>query len=310
MTSHSNTMTTGTWGLLVLLSVLWGGSFLFVGLAIRELPPLTVVAVRVVFAAFALLPLHVVMVGRLPRDGRTWIGFAGMALFNNVVPFTLIATGQAYIPAGLASVINATTPLFAVVLLAIGREEPLSLRKALGIVIGVGGVAVLEGAAAGGARQTTGIILCLAAAMSYGVSALWVKKFLRGAAPLTMATGQLLCSAAAMLVLAFVFDDPGRLLATSTSTWEALLGLAFLSTALAYLVFFRIISQSGPANVLLVTMLIPVSAIIMGYLVLNELIERREIIGALIIVAALALIDGRIIFGVRKVLGRNRLIQL
>lgn len=286
----------GDWGLLLLLSLLWGGSFLFVGIAVKELSPLVIVMARVVIAAAALLPLHWILVGRLPREREAWVAIIGLSVLNNVIPFTLLVTGQTMIASGLASVINATTPLFGVAILALSGQEPLVARKLVGILTGVAGVAILKGGTILGAgSQSIGILLCLGAAASYGLGSLWAKLKLRNVAPLSMATGQLLCSSAIMLVLGFAFDEPSQLMHVSASGWIALLGLALLATSLAYILFFRVVARSGPANVLLVTMMIPVSAIAMGTIVLGETLEAQEIIGAAVILLALLIIDGRVL---------------
>ena len=284
------------WGLLVMLSVIWGGSFLFAGIAVKELSPLVIVMARVVIAAAALLPLHLILIGPLPRDRATWVAIIGLSILNNVIPFTLIVTGQTMIASGLASVINATSPLFGVAFLALSGLEPLVARKVAGIVIGIIGVAILKGASLfGSASQSIGILLCLGAAASYGLGGLWAKMKLTGTAPLSMATGQLLVSSAIMLVLAIAFSDPAELLHASLASWLAILGLALLATSFAYIIFFRVVARSGPANVLLVTMMIPVSAIAMGAAVLGESLEPMEIIGALVIILALLIIDGRVL---------------
>ena len=286
----------GDWGLLLLLSLLWGGSFLFVGIAVKELSPLVIVMARVVIAAAALLPLHWILVGRLPREREAWVAIIGLSVLNNVIPFTLLVTGQTMIASGLASVINATTPLFGVAILALSGQEPLVARKLVGILTGVAGVAILKGGTILGAgSQSIGILLCLGAAASYGLGSLWAKLKLRNVAPLSMATGQLLCSSAIMLVLGFAFDEPSQLMHVSASGWIALLGLALLATSLAYILFFRVVARSGPANVLLVTMMIPASAIAMGTIVLGETLEAQEIIGAAVILLALLIIDGRVL---------------
>lgn len=290
----SNTIDLRDWGLLVLLSVIWGGSFLFVGIAVKDLSPLVIVMARVVIAAAALLPLLVLYGGELPSGRASWTAVAGLALLNNILPFILIVSGQTMIASGLASVINATTPLFGTAFIALAGGERIVARKVLGIAIGIAGVAVLKGATifdAGG--QSLGILLCLAAAASYGLGSLWAKKTLHGIPALSAATGQLLISSGVMLVLGFAFDNPATLFKASGATWAALLGLALVATSFAYIIFFRVVARAGPANVLLVTMMIPLSAIIMGYAVLNETLELREIIGALIIIGALVIIDGR-----------------
>lgn len=295
MAVPSQTIDLRSWGLLLLLSLLWGASYLFVAIAVRDLAPLVIVMARVMIAAAVLLPLHFILIGPLPRNRRAWLAILGMSVFNNVIPFTLIVTGQTMIASGLASVINATTPLFAVSFIAAAGFEPLVKRKVIGIVIGIMGVAVLKGGTIFGAgSQSIGILLCLGAAASYGLGSLWARARLTGIPPLTAATCQLLGSSAIMAILASFFASPTQLLGASRESWLALLGLAVISTAIAYLVFFTIIERSGPANVQLVTMMIPPSAIAMGYLVLNETLELQEIAGALIIIGALAVIDGRV----------------
>lgn len=284
------------WGLLILLSIIWGGSYFFVGVAVKELSPLVIVMARVILAAAALLPLHLVLVGPLPRDRASWTAIVGLSILNNIIPFTLIVTGQTMIASGLASVINATSPLFGVAFLAAAGMEPLVRRKIGGIVIGIFGVAVLKGGTLlGDGSQSIGILCCLAAAASYGMGSLWAKLKLKGTAPLSMATGQLLCSSAIMIVLASSFDNPLQLIDTTWKSWAALLGLSLVATSLAYIIFFRVVARSGPANVLLVTMMIPVSAIALGVAFLGETLEFREILGSLIIIVALLIIDGRVL---------------
>jgi len=295
MKADSPHMSLRDWGLLVFLSLLWGGSFFFIGVAVKELSPLVIVMARVAIAAAVLLPLHLFMIGKLPGDRASWVGFAGMALLNNVIPFSLIVGGQTMIASGLASVINATTPMFGALALAAGGVEPLIRRKIVALLVGLAGVAVLKGTdltSLGG--QSLGILMCLAAAASYGLSGLWAKRMMTGVKPLTMATGQLLCSTVLMIVLAFAFDRPITLLGASSVAWASIIAMALFSTALAYIVFFQILATSGAANVLLVTMLVPVSAILLGHFFLDEALEWREIIGALIIAGALVVFDGRL----------------
>lgn len=282
------------WGLLVLLSLIWSCSYLFIGIAVQSLSPMLIVMSRIVLAALALLPVHVLLIGGLPRDRATWWAIIGMSIFNNVIPFMLIVTGQTMITAGLASVINATSPMFGVAFIAAAGLEPLILRKVIGIAIGIVGVAILKGATLmGQGSQSIGILLCLAAAASYGLGSLWARRMIRGAAPLSMATGQLLVSSAIMLVLAFSFDHPVRLLHAPWLGWLAILVLALACTSLAYIIYFRIVARAGAANVLLATMMIPPCAIALGVAFLGEDIHLREIIGAAVIVFALIIIDGR-----------------
>lgn len=284
------------WGLLGLLSVLWGGSFFFNGVILRELPPLTLVLLRVVLGTIILLPLLRAAKIELPRGVSGWAPFVAMGLFNNVLPFSLIVFGQTYIPSGLASILNATTPLFAVVIMAAAGEERLQARRVAGVIVGLIGVAILHGDALGfESKQGIGILLCLAGAFSYGIAALVGRRLPQRVPPLGTATFQMMVSAVMMAPIAALTDRPWLLPMPHPTTWLAVLGLAALSTALAYIVFFQILQRSGATNVMLVTLLIPVTAMLLGYLVLGEPIALREVIGALVIASALLLIDGRVL---------------
>jgi drug/metabolite transporter (DMT)-like permease len=296
MAAHNDRIDARDWSLLGLLSILWGGSFFFNGLVLKQLPPLTVVFLRVAIAAIILLPLLFVYRIRLPKGLSGWKPFFAIGFLNNVLPFSLIVIGQTYIPSGLASILNATTPLFTVVVMAIAGEEKLLLRRIAGVVAGLIGVIILHGDGFGfETGQTIGILLCLAAAFSYGLSALLARKALSNSPPLGTATFQMLASAAMMTVVAGLVERPWLLPMPDAATWLAVIGLAALSTALAYIVFFQILRRSGATNVMLVTLLIPVTAILLGYLVLGETISLREISGALVIGSALLLIDGRVL---------------
>jgi drug/metabolite transporter (DMT)-like permease len=281
--------------LLVLLSVLWGGSFFFAGVAVKELPPLTIVLARVAFAAALLTPLMWARGNGFPSGVDGWRPFLVMALLNNVIPFSLIVIGQTMIASGLASVLNATTPLFTVLVMAAFGEEALNLRRIAGAMLGLVGVIILRGPQLEPSQtQTIGILACLGAALSYGFAGLWGRRNLSGIAPLTSATCQLICSSAVMLVLAALIDWPRGLHMPGAATWWSLLGFAALSTALAYIVFFQILVRSGATNVMLVTLLIPVTAILLGHLVLGEALNADEIAGALVIGSALIVMDGRL----------------
>jgi drug/metabolite transporter (DMT)-like permease len=284
------------WSLLAVLSVLWGGSFFFNGLALKELPPLTLVLLRVALGALFLLPLLRAYRIEFPVGVAGWKPFFAVAFFNNVLPFSLIVMGQTFIASGLASVLNATTPLFTVVVMAAAGEERLFARRVAGVIAGLVGVIILRGGFGfDAAGQGIGVLLCLAAAASYGVAALLARRTLANSPPLATATFQLLASSAMMLLVAGLVDRPWTLPMPDVTTWFAVLGLAALSTALAYIVFFQILRRSGATNVMLVTLLIPVTAILLGYLVLGERISLREIAGALVIGSALLVIDGRVL---------------
>ena len=296
MAANDTSIDARDWSLLGLLSVLWGGSFFFNGVVLRELPPLTVVFLRVTLAAMMLLPLLRLYKVRFPDSLSGWAPFIAIGLLNNVLPFSLVVMGQTYIPSGLASILNATTPLFTVVVMAVAGEEKLHVRRIAGVVAGLIGVIILQGGAFGWeSGQGLGILLCLAAAFSYGLSALLARRCLSNSPPLGTATFQLLASAAMMTAVAGLVERPWQLPMPGAVTWLAVIGLAALSTALAYIVFFQILRRSGATNVMLVTLLIPVTAILLGVLVLGETISAREIVGALVIGSALLVIDGRVL---------------
>ncbi|HWX61072.1 DMT family transporter [Bradyrhizobium sp.] len=284
------------WALLGVLSVLWGGSFFFNGLALRGFPPLTLVLLRVTLAALILLPWLRVYRVEFPAGISGWMPFVAVALFNNVLPFSLIVLGQTTIASGLASILNATTPLFTVIVMAVSGEERLSPQRVAGVTIGLIGVTILRGGLdLDLAGQGTGIALCLAAALSYGVAALLARRHLAKSPPLATATFQLTASSVMMAVIAGIVDRPWRLALPGPTTWLAVIGLAVLSTALAYIVFFQILRRSGATNVMLVTLLVPLTAILLGGVVLGETISAREILGALVIGSALLVMDGRVL---------------
>src|SRR6478735_3855083 len=184
MTTDDNRIDARDWSLLGLLSVLWGGSFFFNGLVLRELPPLTVVFLRVALASLFLLPLLWLYRIRFPAGVAGWKPFFAIGLLNNVLPFSLIVVGQTYIASGLASILNATTPLFTVVVMAAAGEETLVVRRIAGVIVGLIGVVILHGGGFDGkglgfdSGQGIGILLCLAGAFSYGLSALLARRVL------------------------------------------------------------------------------------------------------------------------------------
>ena len=302
MPPNDNRIDARDWSLLAVLSVLWGGSFFFNGAALRELPPLTLVFLRVALGAAMLLPLLRMRGIGLPKGIAEWKPFFAIGLLNNVIPFSLIVIGQTFIPSGLASILNATTPLFTVMVMAAIGEEALQMRRLAGVVLGVAGVVILRGwGIETRPGQGFGILLCLAGALSYGFAALAARRLLKDTAPLGTATFQLMASTVMMAVVAGAAEQPWRVPMPGVTTWLAVLGLAALSTALAYIVFFQIIRRSGASNVMLVTLLIPVTAILLGWLALGEPISAREIAGAIVIGSALLVIDGRALRLLRRV---------
>lgn len=287
------------WALLLALAVLWGGSFFFNGVAVRELPSFTLVWLRVAIAAAALLAIVRLSGQRMPTAPRVWAAFFGMGLLNNVLPFVLIVWGQHRIGSGLASILNATTPLFTVLLAhVLTRDERLTGPKLAGVVIGFAGAAVMIGPAALRAfgADTMAQLACLAGALSYGFAGIFGRRFRRmGVSPLATAAGQVSASTVLLLPLMLLVDAPWRLPAPGLATWGAVIGIALLSTALAYVLYFRILASAGATNLVLVTFLIPVSAILLGVLFLHEELLGRHIAGMGLIGLGLVAIDGRVV---------------
>lgn len=291
-------MDASEWGMLVALSLLWGGSFFFIGIAVKELPPVTIVTLRVSLAATALLIVCRIMGLHLPRQWAVWRAFFGMGLLNNIIPFCLIVWGQTHIASGLASILNATTPLFTVIVAHfLTADEKMTGNKLAGVLIGFAGVATIIGPAAfGGAISGLwGQIAILGAAISYSFAGIFGRRFkAMGVPPLMTATGQISSSTLMLIPAALLIDKPWTLAMPSLGTWGALIGIALLSTALAYLIFFRILATAGATNLALVTFLIPVSAILLGSLILGEQLEIKHFAGMAMIAAGLAAIDGRL----------------
>jgi drug/metabolite transporter (DMT)-like permease len=232
----------------------------------------------------------------LPKSFSGWLPFFGMGLLNNVLPFGFIFAGQTQITVGLSSIINAMTPLFTVVVMALFQEERLNACRVIGVLLGIVGVAVLRGFDGPvDGNQTLGIARCMAGALSDGLAARWGRRFLAGVPPVKSATCQLICSTAIIAVVVGLIDRPWTLAAPSQATVWSLVALAVFGTALAYIVFFKILVHAGASNVMLVTLLIPVTALFLGNVFLGEPIQSKEITGAVIIGAGLLFIDGRVI---------------
>ncbi|MEL6773402.1 MAG: DMT family transporter [Pseudomonadota bacterium] len=292
-------MTAGTWGMLLALSVLWGGSFFFVEIIVAAIPPLMLVWLRVALAALALL-VFLRLTGRsLPMTRAAWVAFLGMGLLNNVVPFSLIAWGQTEIASGLASIINAMTPVSAVVLAHfLTADEALTPGRITGVLMGLAGVVVLIGVEAleGIGVAVVAQIAVLAATISYGFAGIWGRRFKRlGIEPTVAAAGQVTGSTLLLAIPAFVVAPPWALPMPSLAVVFSILGLAVLSTALAYVLFFRILAAAGAGNVMLVTLLVPPSAILLGWGFLDETLEARQIAGMALIGLGLLWLDGRAI---------------
>jgi drug/metabolite transporter (DMT)-like permease len=286
------------WLLIVFLSMIWGGSFFFVGVAVKTMTPLTIVLCRVGLAALILLGVVVLTGRRMPASPRLWLAFFVMGALNNLIPFSLIVWGQTHIASSLASILNATTPIFSVILAhLLTREERLTTNRLSGVLIGWVGVSVLIGVESlgGFGLQVLGQVAVLGASCSYALAAIFGRRF-KNLDPVVVSTGMLCASTLMVLPVALVTEQPWHL-APGATTWAALVGLAAISTALAYIIYFRVLAVAGATNILLVTFLIPVSAIFLGIMVLGERPGWNAFGGMMLIFAGLIAIDGRLLNG-------------
>jgi len=236
---------------------------------------------------------------RMPWSGQMWIAFGMMGIFNNVLPFSLIIWGETQIQSGLAAILNATSPLFSVVLAHLWtRQERLTPNRVSGVLIGLVGVGVLMGPKVLAGLNLTSLaqLAVIVASISYAWSAIYARRFRAlGVPPLTVAAGQTVTAAVLATPLALVIDRPWSFShAPSLPAWGALAGLIVLSTVLAYIVYFRILASAGATNALLVTFLSPVSALVLGALILKERVLLVDVIGMLLIFMGLAVMDGRL----------------
>ena len=292
-------MTRREWGVLLLLAIIWGGAFMFIGVAVRHVDPLTYVWLRLTIAAGAMW-LFLKWKGEglgLPREA--WGSILLLALLNNTLPFTLFGWGQTHIASGLASILNATTPIWGVIVAHLFTDdERLNPRKLAGVLLGFGGVATMIGPHLLRNVGTDALaqLACIAASLSYALAAVWARRFRRmGLKPMSVTTGQLSAGAIIMLPLAMAVDQPWAQPLPPLSAWAAIAALAIFCTAFGYVLYFRLIDTAGATNALLVTLLVPPFAILFGSLFLSEVLAPQDFIGLGLIALGLAAIDGRLV---------------
>ena len=291
-------MSAREWMLLLALAVLWGSAYPFAAFAVREIPPLTLSLLRVGGAAIALHIVMRVMGVALPRTLEGWAMLTVQGFLNNIFPFTLINWGQQYVPSGVASVLIAATPFFTVIAAHyLTQDERITPSRMLGVIAGIAGVATMIGAAALGAFgiDALGELAMIGAALSYAAAGIFGRRAgARGIAPLAISTGMLTMSTLIMLPVAMIVDRPWTLPMPSLPAWLAVAAIALPSTALGYLIFFRVLASAGATNIMLVTFLQPIVAIVLGIALLGERLEPRHFAGIALIAFGLAAIDGRL----------------
>ncbi len=292
-------MNRADWGTMITLALIWGGAFFFISVAVRAIPPLTYVWLRVTIAAaglwlFLWWKRETVV---LPRS--VWGSILLLAILNNALPFALFGWGQTHIASGLASILNATTPIWGVLVAHVfTKDERMTPRKIGGVLLGFGGVATMIGPSllANLGSSALAQLACITASFSYALAAVWARRFRRmGLPPMTVTTGQLTAGALVMLPVAFVVDRPWTHAFPGIAPIAAITALALLCTAFAYVLYFRLIDKAGATNALLVTLLVPPTAILLGALFLGEVLAPQDFLGLVLIALGLAAIDGRMI---------------
>jgi drug/metabolite transporter (DMT)-like permease len=297
-------MTPYEWALLLTLSVLWGSSFLFVGVAVAEVPPFTLVAARLTIAAIVLYVIIKAIGLQLPQDRLSWRDFFIIGLVNSAAPFCLIAWGQGHIASGLASILISTAPLFAIVLAHFATDnEPMTPFRASGVAIGFAGVVVMVGPSALAGLGGTFLpqLALLGAAGAYGTSVVFAVRFARrGVPPLATATAQIAAAAVIILPIAIIADRPWEYASLSAEALAAIGAVAVLSTSLAYIIYYRILSTAGSVNLVLVNFLVPATGVLLGAAVLGERLAPRHFVGMAAIALGLAFVDGRLVNWITK----------
>jgi drug/metabolite transporter (DMT)-like permease len=292
-------MNRSDWLILLVLALIWGGAFFFIGVAVRHVHPLTYVWLRLTIGAAGLWAWLAFKGERISLPREVWGSILLLALLNNAIPFTLFGWGQTHIASGLASILNATTPIWGVVVAHfLTRDERMSPRKAAGVLLGFGGVAVMIGPSILSSLGTSGLaqLACVAASLSYALAAVWARRFKKlGISPFSVTTGQLTAGAVVMLPMSMIVDRPWTQALPPLSAWMAIAALALLCTAFGYVLYFRLIDRAGATNALLVTLLVPPVAILLGGLFLGETLAPQDFGGLALIALGLAAIDGRLL---------------
>jgi len=300
----NSVMNRGEWGILLALALIWGVAFIFIKVAVTSVDPLTYVWLRLSIAAVALWLLLRLRGERLKLPLAVWGAILVLALFNNMIPFALFGWGQQRIASGLASILNATTPIWGVIVAHLWtRDERITPAKILGVLVGFAGVATMIGPDLlfNGNGTVMAQVACLTAALCYALAGVWARRFKAlGVPPIKVAAGQLIVGALAMAPIAFAIDQPWLRPLPPLEAWGAIAALALLCTALGYVLYFKLIETAGATNALLVTLLVPPTAILMGGLIFGERLTSGQLAGFGIIALGLALIDGRLFAPLRR----------
>jgi drug/metabolite transporter (DMT)-like permease len=275
--------------LLLALATLWGASYTFIRVGVQTIPPITLIAARTIVAASLLLAVMAAQRIRLPRDRLTWRNFLVQALLNSVFPFTLIAWAEQTVEAGLATILNSTAPIFAFLFTwGLTRHEPVGARKLLGVVAGLAGVTLIVGkqALSGLGQELWAQLALVAATVCYGGAAIFGRNF-AGLPPIAPAAGSMLCGAALLTPASLLVERPWTL-TPSTHSLLALLGLSVFSTALAFLIYFRLLNTLGSVGTTAQAYLRVPIGVAIGVIFLGESLSATAWLGFLCVVLGVA----------------------
>lgn len=299
----NNVMNRAEWAILLGLALIWGAAFFFIKVAVTHVEPLTYVWLRLSIAAAGLWLWLRWRGERLALPWSVWGAILILALLNNVIPFALFGWGQQQIASGLAAILNSTTPIWGVLVAhAFTADEKITPAKLFGVLIGFVGVAAMIGPdLIGNNANLLAQLACLTASLCYALAGVWARRFRKlGVTPMKVATSQLVAGAAIMAPVAFVVDQPWTSALPPLEAWGAIAVLALVCSAFAYVLYFKLIDSAGATNALLVTLLVPPVAIILGAALLGEQLGSGQFLGLAFIALGLAVIDGRAFSAARR----------
>ena len=296
-------MSSRAWLLLLSLSLIWGASFYFIEIGLIYLDPFWLVSVRLISGALALVLWLALNKIDLPNDGQFWLATAIMGVFNNVIPFILIAYGQQYVTGGLASIINANTAFISIIVSGIFvASEPAKWHRIVGVLIGICGIAIAIGIDdtnphKTGTSELIGELAIVLATVSYAFAAVWGKLRLTQYKPIQGATGMLICSAVVAIFCSVLISGPPEFTITDhpIDLFKLIVGLGVLGTAAAYPLYFRILDLAGSSNLMLVTIIVPVFAVVLDAALLGQFVTSSNLMGFAVVSIGLLILDGRII---------------
>jgi drug/metabolite transporter (DMT)-like permease len=285
-------MTARQTGILFLLGAIWGAAFMLIKIAVSDVAPATLVAVRIAITAVILYAAMRVSGVTLPRERKSWFNFYSVGMFGLVIPFLLISWGQRLIPSSTTAILGATTPLFTALINIVTRaEEKINIERIIGLVIGFVGVIVAIGIAGATEGNWIGELCVLGAAVCYAISALYSRRVFGGMKPIIPSTGQMIASASLLIPIALIWDGMPSAM-PSTQSITALLILAVFCTAIAYILYYQLIDSVGATKASMVSFLIAPFGVVYGSVFLQEPINPNSIAGLAIIIVGIVIAGG------------------